>query len=101
MALKVIIYIASAVYGFLVTYYGMQWLQKYFFQSIKKGKYNPLFSVAYMFVGAVLLFLPALLHQIAPWAFLVSLVVSVITNIILLVTIKQRHQQNSNLEDKR
>ena len=101
MALKVIIYIASAVYGFLVTYYGMQWLQKCFFQSIKKGIYNPLFSVAYMFVGAVLLFLPAFLHPLAPWAFLVSLVVSVMTNIILLVTIKQRHQQNSNLEDKR
>lgn len=101
MALKVLIYIASAIYGFLVTFYGLRWLQKCFFYSIKKGTYNPLFSVLYMFIGALLLFLPALLHSLAPWDFLVSLIVSVITNIILLATIQQRNHKKSNWEDKR
>lgn len=97
MALKVIIYVLAGMFGFAVTYYGMQWLRSVFFQSLKKGKYNPIFAILYMLIGGTLLFLPAL-YDI--WAFLVCMIVSVMTNIILIFTLNKTKKTLSSDQTK-
>lgn len=97
MALKVIIYVLAGIFGFAVTYYGMQWLRSVFFQSLKKGKYNPIFAILYMAIGSILLFLPALYDV---WAFLVCMVVSVVTNIVMMFTLNKTKKTLSSDQTK-
>ena len=97
MALKVITYVFAGMFGFAVTYYGMQWLRSVFFQSLKKGKYNPIFGILYMLIGGILLFLPAL-YDI--WAFFICMVVSMVTNIILIFTLHKTKKSLSSDQTK-
>jgi len=97
VALKVIIYSISGLYGFSITYFGMRWLRKVSFQSIRLGKYNPVGSILYMLIGGVLLFFPAL-YDI--WAFLISFIVSMVTNLIVLFSLAKSNKNNHSLPTK-
>jgi len=91
VALKVIVYVVCALYGFGITYYGMQWLRKVSFRSIQQGKYNPIASILYMLVGGLFLFIPAL-YDIK--AFLISFGVSLITNMFVLLSLSKTNKKN-------
>jgi len=80
--LIILLYVLSVGYGFVLSFSVLRFLQKFFFASIKKGKFNPLLSIPFMFVCAVFLFLPALIHI---QYFAVSLGSAIITNFVLLL----------------
>ena len=92
ITIEVFYYLIAGLYGFLYSYFVLKILQKFFFQSVKKGKFNPLISVFFMFVSAVFLFLPALIHF---RYFLATFIVAVITNLVLLIRLSKNFVDES------
>lgn len=85
-------YLLAGLYGFLYSYFVLKVLQKFFFQSVKKGKFNPLISVPFLFISAIFLFLPAL---ISLRYFIATFFVAVITNLVLLIRLSKRFVDES------
>lgn len=79
--MKIIFYILAGLYGFFFSYLMLKLIKSLFSKSITKGKYNPLIAILFMFLAALILFLPALVGLIY---FAISFAVAAITNLILL-----------------
>lgn len=97
ITIELFYYILSGFYGFLYSFFLLKVLQKIFFQSTKKGKFNPLYSVLFMFFGAVLLFLPALIRL---RYFIATFVVAIITNLVLLMKLSKSFVKESKKRDQ-
>ena len=93
ITLEVFYYLAAGFYGFLYSYLVLKILQKFFFSSLKKGKFNPMFSIPFMFISAIFLFLPALIHL---RYFVATFIVAVITNLILIIGLSRNFTRTSN-----
>jgi hypothetical protein len=97
ITLEVFYYAIAGLYGFLYSYFVLKTLQKYFFQSVKKGKFNPIGSIFFMFVSAIFLFIPALIHF---RYFIATFFVAVITNLVLLVRLSKSFTEESKKKDQ-
>jgi len=93
LLLNILLYVLAGFYGFIFSFFVLRFLQKFFFSSIKKGKFNSILSIPFMLVCAIVLFLPALINL---KYFAVALASAIITNFILLILLSRQLVQKKD-----
>jgi len=97
IAIEVFFYLLAGFYGFLYSYFVLKLLQRYFFKTVKAGKFNSIMAVLFMLVSAVFLFLPALIHY---RYFIATFLVAVITNLVLLIRLSKSFTNQARQEEE-
>jgi hypothetical protein len=98
ITIEVFFYLLAGFYGFLYSYYLLKLLQKFFFKSVKAGKFTLFMAILFMLVSAVFLFLPALINY---RYFIATFLVAVITNLILLIRLSKSFINQARQEEEK